>query len=165
VDQAKIEQERANLTAAEAEAMRAEADSRRYQAVGIEGVSQSQLDLAATQARSAAAALTAARNRELAAQAQAALDQANIQTAADEVKSSEAAVRQAELNVSYTQLKAHESGYVTRKTVEAGSYVQPGQALLAIVPPEVWVVANFKETQLTHMQPGQPVTIRVDAYP
>jgi len=165
VDQAKVEQEKANLAAAEAEATRAEADSKRYQAVGTAGVSQSQLDLAATQARSAAATLTAARNRELAAEAQARLDQANIQTAAAEVKSSEAAVRQAELNLSYTQVKAYEAGYATRKTVEAGSYVQPGQALLAIVPREVWVVANFKETQLAHMRPGQPVTVWVDAYP
>ena len=47
----------------------------------------------------------------------------------------------------------------------AGSYVQPGQALLAIVPRDLWVVANFKETQLTHMRAGQPVTVRVDAYP
>ena len=164
-DQARVEQEKANLAAAQAEATRAEADSRRYEAVGTAGVSQSQLDLAATQARSAAATLTAARNRELAAEAQATLDQANIQTAAAEVKSSEAAVRQAELNLSYTQVKAHESGYVTRRTVEAGSYVQPGQALLAIVPRPVWVVANFKETQLRHMQPGQPVTVAVDAYP
>jgi len=164
-DQARVEQEKANLAAAQAEATRAEADSRRYQAVGTAGVSQSQLDLAATQARSAAATLTAARNRELAAEAQATLDQANIQTAAAEVKSSEAAVRQVELNLSYTQVKAHESGYVTRRTVEAGSYVQPGQALLAIVPRPVWVVANFKETQLRHMRPGQPVTVAVDAYP
>ena len=165
VDQAKVEQEKANLAAAEAEATRAAADSKRYQAVGTTGVSQSQLDLAATQARSAAAVLTAARNRELAAEAQATLDQANIQTAAAEVKSSEAAVRQAELDLSYTQVKAHEPGYVTRRTVEAGSYIQPGQALLAIVPQHVWVVANFKETQLTRMRPGQPVTIHLDAYP
>ncbi len=74
-------------------------------------------------------------------------------------------MRQAELDLSYTEVKAHESGYVTRKTVEVGSYVQPGQALLAIVQPHVWVVANFKETQLTHMRSGQPVTVHVDAYP
>jgi membrane fusion protein (multidrug efflux system) len=164
-DQAKIEQEKANVTAAEAEAKRAESDSRRYQAIGTSGVSESQIDLAATQARSATANVTAARNKQLAAEAQASLDQAGIQTAAAEIKRTEAAVRQAELDLSYTQVKVHESGYVTRKTVEAGSYVQPVQALLAIVPREVWIVANFKETQLTHMRPGQAVTVRVDAYP
>jgi len=165
VDQAKAEQERANVLAAQAEAGRAEADSKRYEAIGTSGVSQSQIDLAATQARSTAANLTAARNKELAAEAQVALDQASIQTAAAEVKRSEATVHQAELDLSYTQVKAQESGYVTRKIVEAGSYAQPGQALLAIVQREVWVVANFKETQLTHMRPGQSVKVRVDAYP
>jgi membrane fusion protein, multidrug efflux system len=165
VDQAKAEQERANVLAAQAEAARAQADSKRYEAIGTSGVSQSQIDLAATQARSTAANLTAARNKELAAEAQVSLDQASIQTAVAEVKRSEATVQQAELDVSYTQVKAQEPGYVTRKTVEVGSYVLPGQALLAIVQREVWVVANFKETQLTHMRPGQPVKVRVDAYP
>ena len=165
VDQARAEQERANVLAAQAEAVRAEADSKRYEAIGTSGVSQSQIDLAATQARSTGANLTAARNKELAAEAQLSLDQASIHTAAAEVKRSEAAVQQAELDLSYTRVKAQESGYVTRKSVEAGSYVQPGQALLAIVQREVWVVANFKETQLTHMRPDQPVTIHVDAYP
>ncbi len=128
-------------------------------------ISASQLDLAGTKARSAAAQVDAAQNKELAAEAQSALDKASIQTAAAEVQSSEAAVHQAELNLSYTQVKAPEAGYVTHRTVEAGAYVQTGQALLAIVPHQVWVVANFKETQLTDMRPGQPVEVRVDAYP
>jgi len=165
VDQAKVDQEKANVMSTEAEAKRAEADAQRYQAIGTSGVSQSQIDLSATQARSSSANVTAARNKQLAAESQVTLDQASIETAAAEVKRSEAAVRQAELDLSYTQVKVHESGYVTRKTVEVGSYVQPGQALLAIVPRDLWVVANFKETQLTHMRPGQPVTVRVDAYP
>jgi len=164
-DKARIEQEKANIIAAEAEAKRAEADSKRYDAVGIAGESQSQLDLAATQARSAAAQLVVAKNRDLAAEAQVSVDQAAIQSAEAEVQSSEAAVHQAELDLSYTQVRAHVSGYVTHRTVEADSYVQPGQALLALVPKNVWVTANFKETQLAHMCAGQPVTVRVDAYP
>lgn len=164
-DQARVGQEKANVVAAEAQAKQAEADYKRYQAVGDLGVSASQLDLAGTQARSAAAEVDAARNKELAAEAQASLDQASIQTAAAEVQRSEAAVRQAQLDLSYTQVKAPEAGYVTHRTVEAGAYVQPGQALLAIVPRHVWVIANFKETQLTHMHPGQPVQVEVDAYP
>ena len=165
VDRAKVEQEKANLIAADAEAKRAEVDAQRYQAIGTSGVSQSQIDLSATRARSTAADTLVARNKHLAAEAQVTLGQASIETAAAEVKRSEAAVRQAELDLSYTQVKVQESGYVTRKTIEAGAYVQPGQALLAIVPRDVWVVANFKETQLTQMRPGQPVTIHVDAYP
>ena len=54
---------------------------------------------------------------------------------------------------------------VTARTVQMGNYVQPGQALLALVPKDVWVTANFKETQLTYMHPGQPVELNVDAYP
>jgi len=165
VDQAKVEQEKANVIAAEAEAKRADADSKRYEAIGTSGVSESQIDLADTQARSADAQVTVARNKELAAESQVTLDRANIETAAAAVKSSQATVRQAELDLSYAQVRAHESGYVTHRTVEADSYIQPGQALLAIVPKTVWVVANFKETQLNHMRPGQPVTLRVDAYP
>jgi membrane fusion protein (multidrug efflux system) len=165
VNQAKVNQEKANVVAAQAEARRAEADYKRYQAVGNLGISESQLDLANTQARSSTAQVDAAQNKELAAEAQAALGKASIQTAAAEVQRSEAAVHQAELNLSYTQVKAPEAGYVTHRTVEAGAYVQTGQSLLAIVPHDVWVVANFKETQLTHMRAGQPVEVHVDAYP
>ena len=165
VDQAKVEQEKANVVAAQAEAKQAEADDKRYQAVGSFAISASQLDLAGTQARSAAAQVDAAQNKELAAEAQSALDKASIQTAAAEIQSSEAAVHQAELNLSYTQVKAPEAGYVTHRTIEAGAYVQTGQALLAIVPRQVWIVANFKETQLTDMRAGQPVEVTMDAYP
>jgi len=76
-----------------------------------------------------------------------------------------AAVEQAKLNLSYTKIYAPCDGYVTKKNVEPGAYVQVGQSLMAIVSPEVWVTANFKETQLTHMRPGQSTTISVDAYP
>jgi membrane fusion protein (multidrug efflux system) len=81
------------------------------------------------------------------------------------VEQTQAAVSQAELELSYTKVSAPESGHVTHRTVEPGAYAQTGQALLAIVPHAVWVVANFKETQLTHMRAGQPVTIKMDAYP
>jgi len=76
-----------------------------------------------------------------------------------------ASVRQAELNLSYTKIYAPESGYITKKSVEPGNIVQPGQALMALVSDRLWVVANFKETQLKQMRPGQPVQIRIDAYP
>jgi len=164
-DEARVEAEKANVTAAAAQARQADADDRRYQAVGNFAVSASQLDLAGTQARSADALVAAARSKELAAEAEIALDQAAIQTASAGIQQSESAVHQAELNLSYTQVKAQVAGYVTHRTVETGAYVQTGQALLAIVPHEVWVVANFKETQLTHMRAGQPVTVTVDAYP
>src|SRR5947208_149190 len=81
------------------------------------------------------------------------------------VDADQAAVEQAELNLSYTKITAPIGGYVTKEAVTIGDYVQVGQALMSLVPPRVWVIANFKETQLPNMQPGRPVDISVDAYP
>jgi len=69
----------------------------------------------------------------------------------------------AQLDLSYTRIFAPCDGLVTRKQVEPGDYVQIGQQLMSIVPTDVWVVANFKETQLKDMKPGQPVTVEIDA--
>ena len=76
-----------------------------------------------------------------------------------------AALAQARLNLSYTQIRATEAGSVANKTVEVGNYVQPGQTLFSIVPDTLYITANFKETQLTDVRPGQRATIRVDAFP
>lgn len=72
-------------------------------------------------------------------------------------------VAAAELNLSYTKVYASTDGRVTRKAVEAGDYLQTGQQIMSLVPAEVWVVANFKESQLKRMRPNQPVTIQIDA--
>jgi membrane fusion protein (multidrug efflux system) len=80
------------------------------------------------------------------------------------VEADKAAVEQAELNLGYTKIKAPIDGYVTKEAVAIGDYVQVGQALMSLVPPRVWVIANFKETQLRSMRPGQPATMSVDAY-
>ncbi len=77
----------------------------------------------------------------------------------------EAEVKQAELNLSYTRICAPADGRITRRSVEQGNYVQPGQALMALVEEDMWVVANYKESQIEDMKPGQPVSLRVDAYP
>lgn len=71
----------------------------------------------------------------------------------------------AKLNLDYTRITAPVSGRITRKNVEPGDYVQVGQTLFSIVQHDVWVVANFKETQLTHMRPGQKAYIQIDAFP
>jgi len=76
-----------------------------------------------------------------------------------------AVLAQAELNLAYTSIRAPASGVVSRKTVEVGQVVAPGQPLMAIVPlDKIWVTANFKETQLTDMKPGQKARIHVDTY-
>ena len=72
---------------------------------------------------------------------------------------------QAEVNLSYTNIYAPQSGTVASRRVEKGMYVQIGTPLFTIVPDNIWVVANFKENQLRHMKPGQPVDIKVDTYP
>jgi membrane fusion protein (multidrug efflux system) len=136
--QAKVAEHRGKVAAAEAEAQRAVSDAKRYeQLLRQDEVSQQQLD----NAKAAAASAVANVERE------------------------RGALQQEELNLSYSKITAPEAGRVTRKSVEAGSYVQVGQGLLAIVPENVWVTANFKETQLTHMLPGQKVDIHVDAFP
>jgi membrane fusion protein (multidrug efflux system) len=165
VDEAKVEQEKANVIAAEAQSKYAAADSKRYDAVGYQAVSKSQLDLADTQAKSTAAQVDAARSKEFAAEAQAKLDKANIVTATAKIEQAEAADRLAELYLSYTEVDAPVAGFITHRTVDNGAYVQAGQNLLAVMPREVWIIANFKETQLKHMRPGQPVEVHVDAYP
>ncbi len=71
----------------------------------------------------------------------------------------------AELNLAYTHVNSPSDGYVTKKTVELQNYEDPGQTMLAIVSPNVWVTANFKETELHGMKKGDPVEISVDAYP
>ena len=86
-------------------------------------------------------------------------------TAEAEIKQARESVAQAELDLSYTKIYAPETGRVTRKSIDEGQLVHVGQPLLAIVYGEMWVTANFKETQLTKMRVGQPVEISVDTYP
>jgi len=165
VSRAKAEQERAAVGVAEADATRAEADLARYQSIESRAVSRTQVDAAVAAARASAAALEEARKKADASDAQIGQDQAQIPTADAGVQQAEAALRQAELNRSYADITAPEDGWVTRRVVEQGQYEQVGQALLAIVPHNVWVTANFKETQLTYMKPGQPAWISIDAFP
>jgi membrane fusion protein (multidrug efflux system) len=165
VDEAKAAQETANVTAALADASRADADYQRYVSIESRAVARSQVDLAQDQARDSEAQVAIAQAKAQAAEAQIGLSQANVATSKAEVQVAEAYVHQAELARSYTEVTAPISGRVTRRAVEVGNYVQVGQPLLAIVSADAWVVANFKETQLAYLRPGQPVEIRVDAYP
>jgi membrane fusion protein (multidrug efflux system) len=142
-------------------------------------VSRQEYDHARAQAAVSKAKLLSARKkidtqsaqiRQAVASAQAAQDEllqarAVVEKRRAEASEAEAQVRQAELDLSYTRITAPCAGYVTKKSVEPGAYVQVGQQLLAVVGSDVWVVANFKETQISGMKPGQPVDIEVDAYP
>jgi membrane fusion protein (multidrug efflux system) len=81
-----------------------------------------------------------------------------------QVEQAEASLAQAELNLSYTYIRAPQDGWITRRNVDVGTYAQVGQQVFYVVSPQTWVVANFKETQLDRMHIGQHVTIAVDAY-
>jgi len=76
-----------------------------------------------------------------------------------------AQLAQAKLDLSYTKIYAPQDGFVSARAVEKGNYVNKAQPLMSVVSPDIWVVANFKETQLTNMKKGQPVTIKIDTYP
>jgi membrane fusion protein (multidrug efflux system) len=94
-----------------------------------------------------------------------AVAQANARLAHARQKSAEAALALARLQLSYTRLYAQEDGQVTRLTAREGQMVQPGQPLAELVPDRTYLVANFKETQIGEMKPGQPVEIEIDAFP
>jgi membrane fusion protein (multidrug efflux system) len=146
--------------------------------VARQRVSQAREESAQSEAavRSQAAALAQAHRRVQEAEAalanarsqrqQIKVRQTQVDAAQGRLAQALAALRQAELNLEYTTVRAPVGGRVTKKTVEVGQVVQAGQPLLSIVDLDnVWIVANFKETALTHMRPGQPATVVVDSYP
>ncbi len=148
----------ADVTAAQADAERRAADLKRYQSLDPRVISQQQLDAARAAAQTADAQLRAAQTRLGGSKAAVGEAQARIEQA-------QAAVRAAELDLSYTMIRSSVAGRITQKNVQVGQYVNVGQPLMAIVPPDVYVTANFKETQITNMHPGQEARIKVDAYP
>lgn len=154
----------ARATAANLEAARqaaAAAEAQLAQAKAAQSSAEAALRQAETQVRQAEGRLQEAQSRPEQIRAR----RADLEAASAEVERARAALQQAELNLSYTKVYAPESGYVTKKSVEAGNIVGAGQALMALVSDRLWVVANFKEVQLRRVRPGQPVTIRIDAYP
>jgi len=170
---ATVAQTKAELARRDAELQRAAEDLAQYtSARDRAAVSSLEWGKADTGHRTALATAEAARKAVAAAEAQA--NQARSQVEAREgqvavaeaqIKTAQATAEKAKLNLSYTKVTASQDGRVTRKSVEPGNYVIPGQPLFALVAPDVWVTANFKETQLAKMKPGQPVEIEVDAYP
>lgn len=182
-----------DLNRVQAEYQKALLDLRRMQVLRESGaISQSAYDSVQTQVKTAAAQVGAAKaRRERAAKQWASsksdIDrfEANIDLAATgeeqatirarqveaqraRVELAHTKVEQADLNLKYTVLTSPTDGYVTRKSVQPGLMVSRGQPLMAVVPnaaEEIWVTANYKETQLTHVKPGQKVRIEVDAFP
>jgi membrane fusion protein (multidrug efflux system) len=162
---ATAEQSAADVERAHSHLANAERELKRYEGLSAEAVSQQRLDDLRTNVRNATSDLRAAQKGQAAAEAQVKLAASMIQTGEANIKSAEAQLAHAQLQLSYTDVKATIGGRVANRQVQAGNYVQPGQQLMAVVPHEVWVTANYKETQLTDMRPGQPVDIAVDAFP
>ncbi len=156
----------AQVASAQATSDNAEKERGRYdKLLSQRVVAQEAKDNADTAARTSRAALDVARKRYAADQAQVALAAAGIDTARAKVGEAQAAVDQAALDLAHTEVHARVSGRVTNKAVEPGDYLQSGQGVMSLVQPDVWVVANFKETQLTGMRPGQAALVEVDAFP
>jgi membrane fusion protein (multidrug efflux system) len=133
-------------------------------------ISAQEYDAAQAAAKEADANLNSARQKADAdksriqeASAEYVATKSSAATALARMHQAQADLDTAKLNLSYTTIYAPADGRITRKSVEPGDYVQTGQALLAIVPEEVWVAANFKESQLKKMQPGQSVRVAIDA--
>ena len=91
--------------------------------------------------------------------------QAQLQGARASLQQAMTQLDQAKLNLQYTDVLAAQSGRVVKLNGARGTFVTPGQSLMMFVPDEIWITANYKETQLADMRPGQPVEIRIDAYP
>jgi membrane fusion protein, multidrug efflux system len=166
VTQAGLGQVKADLASAEATADNAESDfTRNQQLYKTHVIDQREYEASTAQAKSAAANVESASKRVTSQEAQVRLAAAQKVTAAAEKKQAETQVQQAQLQLSYTRIFSPFDGRVTKKSVEPGNYIQPGQTLFSLVPPDAWVVADFKETQLKRMKVGQPVSVRVDAVP
>jgi membrane fusion protein (multidrug efflux system) len=165
VSKASVAEAQAELTVAQVNFQNADLNYKRYQALDSRATSKQQLDNVEAEERGNAAQVKQASAKVQQMQAQVDAAQSQIQIAQANVDKAVADRQQAELNLSYCTIVSPQDGYITRKSVEPGSYVQVGQVLFSTVPKNVWVVANFKETQLDEMRPGQPVEIHVDAYP
>jgi membrane fusion protein (multidrug efflux system) len=188
--QQNFESAKAVLQQAEANAAKSDADLVRYeQLVAKDDISRQQYDQAVAAAKANRSGVVSAGASVLAAEqaihqakgklSQARADLRSAETAPQQVSISrskaeaadaqarerKAQLDQAKLNLSYTVVRSPVTGIIGKKTVEVGQNVGIGQELVEVVPlDDVWVTANFKETQLAHMRPGQPVEIKVDAY-
>lgn len=157
----------AQIAAARANLEKARADYARFKELADKQiVSQLQLDAARTQVEAQQASLEALESQAAAAGANVTGAEANARLADARLASVRASNENALLQLSYTTITAPAGGQVARKLVEVGQLVQPGQTLMSVVADTgTYVEANFKETQLAQLRPGQPVALEVDAYP
>ncbi|MFP1907893.1 HlyD family secretion protein [Lonsdalea quercina] len=165
---AQKDQALATLAKAQANYVNAQEDDKRQRGVDPRATSQRNIDAAGAQLRSARAELESAKAQvEVASQVALQIRQqaTNVEARQRQVEQAQAQLNTANLNLSYTEVRAPYDGFITRRNVQVGSLVQPGTALFSLVSPNTWITANFKESQLERMRPGNKVNITVDAWP
>jgi len=160
---ADVAQDQADVTSAEASsALASDILGRRLRLTEL-SISAENKDTARANEATARASLAAARLKVVASQARQALAEVQARTAEAGIVQAKVALDQALLNFSYTKIVAPVAGTVANRNVVFGNFAQPGQLLMSIVPLRVFVVANFKETQLARIRPGAQARIRIDA--
>ena len=158
---------RAQQRAAEAALLQARASFRRQHDVDKRATTQENIDLSDSQAVSSASSLQSAKAQVAVAELvteQLRQATALVQQRTASVEQAEAQLKQADLNVGYTEVRAPSDGFITKRNVQLGSYLTAGTTMFVIVTPEVWITANFKESQLGRIRPGDAVDVAVDAY-
>jgi membrane fusion protein (multidrug efflux system) len=165
---ARLLQAQGQLVQARGQLFQAETDYKRQHAVSRAATTQQNVDQSTAALQQAQGQVTAS---EAAVQQAEPVEQnigqqdEQVSELEGEVQEAKAKLAQAELNLSYTNIIAPQDGWITKRNIEVGNYLQTGASIFSIVTPEVWVTANFKESQLDRMLPGQKVTFSVDAYP
>lgn len=165
---AQKDQALAQLAKAQANLLNAQEDDKRQRGVDPRATSQRNIDAASAQLRSARAELASAKAQvEIASQIalQIRQQETTVEARQQQVQQAQAQLNTANLNLAYTEVRAPYDGFITRRNVQLGSLVQAGSSLFSLVSPEVWINANFKETQLARIRPGNLVDITVDAWP
>ncbi|WP_298259946.1 HlyD family secretion protein [Bradyrhizobium sp.] len=165
---AQLEVAKAQLEQAQATKARTQADYDRQKALPKAATSQQDIDAAQAalkQAEAQVALADAQVTQNSPVPERIAETDAQVGQLKGQVEQAQAKLDQADLNLSWALVTAPQDGWITKRNVEKGNYVAPGQQIFSIVAPEVWITANFKENQLVDMRPGQHVSIKVDAYP
>ncbi|QYJ93381.1 HlyD family secretion protein [Shewanella spartinae] len=167
LQQAIIRQAAAGVASAEAEKIRAEQQLKRTTKLKHRDYSsQDEVDQATAAFDSAVGHLDEAKAALVAKQAELAVLNAQLNQSQSQVAQAKAGLELAEIQLADTQIRAPFSGVIGKRGALTGQYVQPGQSLYSLVPDgAVWITANFKETQIQHMQPGQLVQVHLDAFP
>lgn len=165
--QLSIQEAQAGLESVRADAERAEKDRKRYAELAqAQWVSTQKLELVVASAAQAKASVAEKQAKLGASTQQLSVLRAQMDAIGGNIRQAEAQVEEARLALSYTEVRAPRDGVIGNRAARVGQYVRPGSMLMALVPlNDVYVVANYKETQLTRVQPGQPVTLKIDAFP